>query len=126
MRTKSDIILNLTQHSTTLDQLKAKVVEPCDKAKVKELLTFETLPTKQEVESRATELAAIANQYHCRYAMIGGAPFLMEPLQRHLSYAGIRALFSFSVRQSVEEVVDNEVQKKTIFRHTGFYGYDDI
>jgi hypothetical protein len=84
------MILNLTQHVTTDEQEAQLVVEPrMTKEKIKKLLTFEEIPTKEEIEARANELARIAVSEASHYAgdtdnevwitrvMIGGAPFLM-------------------------------------------------
>jgi hypothetical protein len=52
------MILNLTQHTATQEQKAQLVVEPrmC-KDKIRELLTFEEIPSKEEIEARASELA---------------------------------------------------------------------
>jgi hypothetical protein len=116
-------MINLTQHLATAEQLAAGVVEPEDKARIAELLTFATLPARQEIEARASVLAHIAKSSGYKAAMIGGAPFLMEPLERHLAYAGVKSLYAFSVRESAEEVQsDGSVKKVNVFRHAGFVG----
>jgi len=52
-------ILNLIQHNATPSQLAAGVVEPPAEAKsrIRQLLTFASLPSYGEVEERAEELA---------------------------------------------------------------------
>ena len=116
-------IINLTQHQATAEQLAAGVVEPEDKARIAELLTFNNLPTQQQIETRASVLAWEAKKSGIKSAMIGGAPFLMEPLERHLAYAGVKSLYAFSVRESAEEVqADGTVKKVNVFRHAGFVG----
>ena len=49
------MILNLTQHTATQAQLDAGVFEPSDQDKefIKRYLTFDELPTSDEVEYRA-------------------------------------------------------------------------
>ena len=95
-------IINLTQHSSTEDQ---KAVGVCDfeGPEVKELLTFETLPTTQEVRERARQLAKLAKNQGYHAAMIAGAPWLMPPLVEELKLRGVIPLFSFSVRKSEHE-----------------------
>lgn len=59
-------IVNLTQHAGTAEQLAAGVADlGATSLELKRLLTFDSLPTREEIEARA--------------AMIGGAPFLMAP-----------------------------------------------
>lgn len=114
-------ILNLTQHAASPDQIAAGVVEPADKAGVQALLTFEELPDRTEVILRAAELAVIAAKSGFGAAMIGGAPFLMPPLEAALKAAGIRVLYAFSRRESVEETLpDGSVRKTQVFRHAGW------
>ena len=89
------MILNLTQHVATDEQTAQLVVEPrmC-KTEIRELLTFEEIPSKEEIEVRATKLAEIAVSEASMYAgetdneiwitrvMLGGAPYLMGALEK--------------------------------------------
>ena len=89
------MILNLTQHNATPEQEAQLVVEPrmC-KAEIQKLLTFDEIPTKEEIDARAKELARIAASEASMYAgdtdnevwitrvMIGGAPYLMGALEK--------------------------------------------
>jgi hypothetical protein len=114
-------ILNLTQHIATEDQLAAGVSEPSDKAEVQRLLTFETLPSPEEVRCRAEALAELAVAEGAAFAMIGGAPFLMAPLEKMLIERGVAPLYAFSRRETTEEMLpDGNVRKVQIFRHAGF------
>ena len=114
-------ILNLTQHSTTAEQSAQGVFEPKNKATVQQLLTFETLPEKEEIRARAEALAKIAEDEGAPSAMVGGAPYLMGALEKALKKRGIQPLYAFSVRESVEETLPTgEVVKKNIFKHLGF------
>lgn len=115
-------IVNLTQHNFTEAQTKAftKVVDTNDE--VKDFLTFEELPSIEEMNSRARRLAYRASKTGCLYAMIGGAPFFMGILVKHLKGRGITPLFAFS-KIVVKEVTDpetGEVKKITYFRHEGW------
>lgn len=112
------MILNLTQHLGTPDQ---GVTEPAEKGAVKALLDFTSLPSRGEIEDRAAKLAAIAVEAGADSAMIGGAPYLMGPLEVALRVAGVRPLYAFSVRESVETTgADGKVTKTATFRHAGW------
>jgi hypothetical protein len=123
------VIFNLTQHRATPDQVADGVVEPDDSTKLEiiELLTFDVLPTREDIRVRARDLAFLVadhNHFHgsgVDCAMIGGAPFLMGPLANYLDAIGIKPLFAFSVRESTESVQpDGSVRKVQVFRHAGF------
>lgn len=114
-------ILNLTQHVATPEQQEGGVFEPQQKDQVKDLLTFSALPVVSEVKEAARSLAAIAANSDCDAAMIGGAPFLMSPLQSALAEFGVISVYAFSVRESKEEVMpDGSVQKVSAFIHKGW------
>jgi hypothetical protein len=118
-------ILNLTQHAATPEQIAAGVVDPPDdlRQRIRELLTFDEVPTPGEIEERATRLARIAadSGYVFETAMIGGAPWLMPALERALVTRGIAPVYAFSAREVVEEQVpDGSVRKVAVFRHRGF------
>lgn len=114
-------ILNLTQHPASPEQVQAGVVEPQDKAKVRELLTFNEIPTHSQIKQTAEALADLAKDHGAEAAMIGGALFLMAPLAQALRDRGITPLFAFTKRV-VEEVTlpDGTVEKKAVFRHEGW------
>ena len=136
-------ILNLTQHNATPAQITSGVVDlvGSDKDLLVELLTFNTLPTVEEIESRAQKIAYIASdlmleekanwieegldeddfeEYH---AMIGGAPFLMGPLEVALKKFDIIPVYAFSVRDSIDvKQADGSVKKTAVFNHGGFIG----
>jgi hypothetical protein len=126
-------ILNLTQHPATPEQVAAGVVDltPAQRVFVSQWLTFEDVPTQRQIKSRAALLAqAAANdsvgvgevgQFDA--AMIGGAPYLMGPLEEALCQQGIKPLYAFSRRESVETIAaDGSVTKTNVFRHAGFVG----
>lgn len=125
------MILNLTQHAATAEQLAVGVVdlEADRKAYVSELLTFVGLPTMAEVLDKAQTLAAFAyvvgeaeaaeGEEVC--AMIGGAPFLMAALESELKSSGIKPCYAFSERVSEEQPqADGSVRKVNVFKHVGF------
>jgi len=129
-------ILNLTIHRPTPDQIKVGVVEPSpnDKDKIVSLLSFSSLPMWWEVEERAEKLADLAyalivelsggfypSDQSWGAVMIGGAPYLMPPLQRALLKRGLKPLYAFSRREVVEEAqADGSVKKSIIFKHIGW------
>ena len=116
-------IINLTQHRPTQEQLDAGVLEPAEgtKKEVRELLTFNELPTKVEIRGRAEQLALIAKKSGVSKALIGGAPYLMGALENALKAKGIQPLYAFSKRVVTEVALpDGSVEKKQIFKHEGF------
>jgi len=114
------IILNLTQHPATPDQVTAGVIEPRGKKIVQQLLTFNDLPTQDVIDARAIQLADYAASHGVTHAMIGGAPWLMHTLSDRLFRAGITPLYAFSRRDVIEEAKDGAIHKRTVFRHVGF------
>ena len=119
-------ILNLTQHQATQDQVEAGVVDlpqgPDTAGEyIKSVLTFDSLPSSGELVNAAGELARIANDLGYTTAMIGGAPFFMSKLEEALKRRGIKPLYAFSIRESVEEDDGKGgVRKTMVFKHLGF------
>ncbi len=127
------MIINLTQHPATPEQIAGGVVDMPASARegMVEALTFGELPSREEILARAAQLAELAVQNglgpddgddpYPVAAMIGGALWLMGPLAAELRLRGIRPVFAFSVRE-VEEVMqpDGTVKKVSVFRHAGF------
>lgn len=120
------MILNLTQHPASPEQIAAGVVDlPTEiREAVIALLTVNVLPTRQEIEDRCADiamLAATAFENHPVQAMIGGAPWMMACLESALLDQGIQPVYAFSVRESVEQSQpDGSVRKINVFRHAGF------
>lgn len=116
-------ILNLTQHNATPEQIDAGVIElqPEVKQVLKGLLDFQQLPSSDEVLIRAVAITKIAKEHGASTAMIGGAPFLMGTLETVLKDNGIKPLYAFSQRISIERVnPDGSVVKTSEFKHMGF------
>ena len=120
------MIINLTQHAVTPEQLAAGVIDmekEIDRAFLSKLLTFEELPDQAEMRlrARAITVLAVVSAPACDTAMIGGAPWLMAPLERALRQASITPVYAFSVRESTEQVQpDGSARKVARFRHAGF------
>lgn len=128
-----ELILNLTQHPATAEQVAAGVVDlpPDERAALVAALTIDALPTRAELIARAQAIAEIAacnrlggddgDDTVILRAMIGGAPFLMGPLEAALVGRGIAPMYAFSRRVVREEVLaDGTVRKVAEFRHEGF------
>lgn len=120
-------VLNLTQHPSSAEQAAEGVydLDPQEKQELSRLLTFNAIPTPMEMDERAMLVwnAAIAalNRRNCRAVMLGGAPFFMSSLERQFQEHGVKCLYAFSVRESVEEKLpDGGVKKVAVFRHKGF------
>jgi len=127
------VIINLTQHPATVSQRAAGVIDLYGSGlqQAKRLLSFDDLPTRAEIVDRAERLAALAMLFAVSedpegdpkdpVAMIGGAPFLMAALEAALVNIGIRPVYAFSTRDSVEETrADGSTQKTSVFNHAGF------
>ena len=120
------MIINLTQHPASPEQLAAGVVDLPDseRSTLTALLTVDTLPTRDEITRRCADiamLAALASESHPDGAMIGGAPWMMAALESALQAQGIAAMYAFSIRESVEQSQpDGSVRKVNVFRHAGF------
>jgi hypothetical protein len=125
------IIINCTQHLTTEDQQKDGIVDLPEEFRchIQQLLTFDTLPSRQTLANRAelivNELLAYVSQWenipdlHGKYVMIGGAPFFMPYLHNALVEVGAFPGYAFSQRKSVDEVVDGTVVKRSVFCYEG-------
>lgn len=127
------MIINLTQHQATADQVAVGVVNLPEflRADLIEALTFTSLPDMEELEARADFISELACQNglgpddmddpFIRRAMIGGAPYLMGYLVSALRAKGIEALYSFTQRETVETVnPDGSITKTAVFRHQGW------
>ena len=128
------MIINLTQHPATADQIAVGVIDlPADaRAHLQSLLTFGDRPDEWEIRNRAEEITAIAALNasaddrgdaggFALHAMIGGALWLMAPLAAALREQGIDPVFAFSIRETEEQVQsDGSIRKVAVFRHAGF------
>ena len=127
------MIVNLTQHTATPERIAQGVVDLNDEVRnaLVTALTFEDLPTMADVEDAADVVAELACQNGIggddgdspwpEAAMIGGAQFLMAPLEAALRSRGIKPVYAFSRRESVETTKpDGSVVKTNVFRHVGF------
>jgi len=118
-------MLNLTQHTATIGQ--GIVWEPARKEEVKALLTFHELPDPEDVEHRALCLADLAAKELMNEAargeavsvavMIGGAPYLMAPLERALRSTGLVPYYAFTERVVTES---EDGTKTSHFQHKGW------
>lgn len=116
------IIYNLTQHQATPEQVAQGVVdlEPTDRDQLRALLTFEEIPSKEEIEQRAEAIANLA-YWDADSAMIGGAPYLMPALSTALKNRKIQPVYAFSKRESLDmPQEDGSVRKVAVFKHVGF------
>ena len=114
-------IVNLTQHQATEAQIKEGVFNV--EQNLGDLLTFNSAPSEEEMKERAEKLADIAAEAKAEAAMIGGAGYFMRPLEEALKARGIRPLYSFSERRSVEKHnPDGTVVKTNVFEHVGWVG----
>jgi len=113
-------ILNLTQHNATQSQIEAGVFEPQEKETIKSMLTFDEIPTIEDMIKRAEYLSVMAITYGVDKVLIGGAPFFMSILERELKRHDLTPVYSFSKRVSKEIEYDKKVEKINVFEHIGF------
>jgi hypothetical protein len=118
------MILNLTQHAATADQVAAGVVNvnPEFKERLTVFLTFDTIPTLGEIEYAAELVVGLAVEHGVTKAMIGGAPFLMPTLEKALIAVGITPCYAFSKRVVIKEA--DGVKERIVFKHEGFVWVD--
>ena len=127
------IIINLTQHAATAEQVAVGVVDlPAEQREALiDALTFESIPDAEEIRDRAHDIAELAcfnglggddgDDPFPSHAMIGGAFRLMAPLAKELRLRSIEPVFAFSVRETEEKALpDGSVKKMAVFRHGGF------
>ena len=136
--------INLTQHNATPEQVAAGVFDLPQSLRgdLSALLTFDAIPGVEEIKARAHDIAFMAARLasaadrdeekdgelaendrgaFALSAMIGGAPYLMAPLEAALRNHGLEPVYAFSVRESVEQMMpDGTVRKVNVFRHAGF------
>lgn len=118
-------IINLTQHLATEDQIAAGVVDlnDEDREELVRLLTFTSPPSAVDIEKRAWAIVRLATKIDPRptAAMVGGAPYLMAPLEMALFAAGFSLRYAFSERRSIERTEpDGSVRKEAVFVHAGW------
>ena len=122
-------IINLTQHELTPEQREFIDIEcHTDRQKVKDLLTFTKLPSKEDIYYRALDLAAIVENIIDQdehvdlfLVLVGGAPYLMKPLIEELKRLEVIPVFSYTDRVSVETMQpDGSIVKTQVFKHLGF------
>nr|DAJ46923.1 MAG TPA: hypothetical protein [Caudoviricetes sp.] len=113
-------LINLTQHNLTDEQKEGfQVLETIED--IKRALTFDEIPTMGNIAARAKALATIAKKAGAAYAVIGGAPYLMSALEEALLEKGIRPIYAFSIRESIEVTgPDGQVTKTSVFKHAGW------
>lgn len=129
-------VLNFTQHRCTPDQLAAGIIDCPEefRDRLANLLTFDELPTSNEVYGRAFQVAWLfetvaihlgfdyATEETSLHAMIGGAPFFMSSLEDALTEINVRVYYAFSRRESVDLVQgDGVAVKVAAFKHVGLY-----
>jgi hypothetical protein len=92
-----------------------------EKAVLAELLTFHSIPRIEDIDQRARGIASLAKVSGYSHVMIGGAPYLMGPLEAALRARELTPVYSFSVRSSEEQLqADGTVRKVNVFKHGGF------
>ena len=123
------MILNLTQHNATADQINAGINDlPVDfQTTLKGLLTFPTQYTRDDLEYRSLQIHELVRDF-CGTSkevldgvMIGGMPSFMPVLESVLISKGIKVGYACTERKSVDKEVDGKIIKTAVFVHAGMY-----
>ena len=124
------MLLNLTQHNATADQINAGINDlPVDdfQTALKGLLTFPTQYTRADLEYRALQIHELVRDF-CGTSkevlegvMIGGMPSFMPVLESVLISKGIKVGYACTDRVSKDVIKDGEVIKTAVFVHAGMY-----
>ena len=95
-------IYNFSPHESTQEQLEAGLVEPyqINKEYLRDLHTFNKIPTCDTLMDRAIELAKVVDAFQFKHILIGGAPFFMPYLTKCLKEKNCAVYFDFSRRES--------------------------
>lgn len=110
-------VFNLTQHdSPECVQRSAEQTTI-----IRDLITFDGIPSVAEMQERADALAALAADTGASTAMVGGAPFFGSILEATLVAAGIEPVYAFSKRVSKDiPQEDGSTKKILVFKHEGW------
>jgi hypothetical protein len=113
-----EVLINLTLHPATPEQQAQGLSDLPDREAIRDLLYFESPPTREEILRRAESLAAWAHSHGATRVLIGGALFLMASLEQVLRRRGITPVYSFTRREATEVIQpDGSVLKTAVFRH---------
>lgn len=129
------MILNLTQHNVTADQIDAGISDlpALYQDFLKKKLTFPVNYDKEMLVRRAEAIANIVNDYvedtlfntgvapQIDGVMIGGMPSFMPVLESVLISKGIKVGYACTERKSVDKEVDGKIIKTAVFVHAGMY-----
>lgn len=95
-------------------------LNPRDRERVLELQDFNSgIPECGDIRRRAEAIADIAVGYGLKYAWVGGAGYLMPPLESALKRRGITPVYSWSKRDYMETVDSDGVRRLEMYREHG-------
>lgn len=110
-------LLNITNHVATPDQIVDGVREPSNKEEIQRLITFNDIPSVDELKDVASKVADIVQKEGYQQVMTGGAPYLDRFLREELDRRGIDSYYAYSK----QEIIKNDDGSSTkIFKHQGF------
>lgn len=119
--------VNLTNFNSTPSQQEAGVFDLSDNSELRGLLTFDSIPSTDEMHDRAERIADIAQGTGADSAMISGAPYFMSAIETSLEARGIEPRYSFSERVSVDiNKPDGTVEKRSVFEHRSFVDVSSV
>ena len=126
------VIVNLTkhapedvsEHNESNEDFMIEDLPPAQRDELLELSAFngETPPEAADIRQRAVKIATLAMYQGARFAWIGGAPYLMGPLEAELKKRGITPVYSWSRRDYmiVKDETDGAERLELYRRHEGW------
>jgi len=114
------MILNLTQHNSSTEQIEQGLVEPEDKALVKELLTLRVNSPEEmrkAIDTKVQLLLNVADSHRPTTILVGGHPGLIAVLVGELKFQQYKVVMSHTDRV----VVEKAGVKTSVFKHKFFY-----
>ena len=114
------MILNLTQHNSSPEQIEQGLIEPSDKTLVKELLTLRVSSAEEmrnAIDTKVQHLLNVADAHKPTTILVGGHPGLITILVGELKFQDYKVVMSHTDRV----VVENDGVKTSVFKHKFFY-----
>jgi hypothetical protein len=115
--------INLTQFAASTSQRKAGVfdVEGDDFTAIKDAIDKAKTIRGEEIWNIAHDLANLVDKYDVEQVLIGvDAPWLIYPLTLTLKNRGVKAVFSYGVREYADMIMGTTLKTTPIVVHVDF------
>lgn len=105
----SEIILNISNLRVNDELKKFGVSEAKDWKLIKSLITFNEVPSNEEIRSRAASLAEIAKASEATGVLIGNprSQFMLSEIEKACEAKGIKIYYPFFVREKIDNEDEN-------------------